>query len=624
MNHPSLKMLIGLSAGVAALVGCGPSTIFTVQTNVGITAANPTTGQFLYGTVPYPGLTAQGIVTGSDGPGTYSGTDSEYNGVTTNMISPPILAAFQVDDLILPASYNHYVWYPFQCASVPTPPVQYSTPYGSEWEYETINYWTTDHVYWVCNKPAPTLTVPSTTFAMSGSVPPSITIPGQNPFSTTYGMPILYLYSGTNGTPSLAATVTASSVVSGGGSATFPLPSSLAAGAYGLVPANATQGGGYMPNGVNLFAVGSSEPQTGVPFGVAVAGITDDWEDRSTCDHGVTSGTYYSTFPVISLYSENEVSVGDYNSGAYDIAVGANPTAVATYSGPTVDQTSSDDCDDYEDRYSGANQAIVTNSGSNTVTLIDLVNEVSLGNVTVGNQPVAVVVSSDGNYAYVANYSDSTVTQIALGSGNATTTAAVGGKPTSVALASNGTLWVGGVGFLTEVNTKNMIVTATETTSETIVALGYSDDVGQIVATTVDSSGNVYADQLNPANVAAGGTYAPLNSVVVSTLGTHLNTRTNAQVQSFTNTLASTSILNINQSGAPPLVVYDAWVAVTATPGGFTITDIADNYVFTSVSTPSPVTAIAIDPYLNVAYLTMPDSNLIWTVPLPGIGVPGT
>jgi hypothetical protein len=67
-------------------------------------------------------------------------------------------------------------------------------------------------------------------------------------------------------------------------------------------------------------------------------------------------------------------------------------------------------------------------------------------------------------------------------------------------------------------------------------------------------------------------------------------------------------------------VVYDAWVAVTATPTGFTITDIADNYIFDSVSTPSPVTAIAVDPNLNVVYLVMPDSNTLLTVPLPGIG----
>jgi hypothetical protein len=240
---------------------------------------------------------------------------------------------------------------------------------------------------------------------------------------------------------------------------------------------------------------------------------------------------------------------------------------------------------------------------------------------------VALAVSSNGSTAYVANFTDGTVTEVNLSTYTSVTTITVGGKPTSVALASNGTLWVGGAGFLTEINTQNMTVTATETTSKTIVSLGYSDQVGQIVAVAVDSSGKVYDDQINPANVTPGGTYTPANSVVVSSLGTHLDVSTNEEVQAFTATIPGTSgskILNLSQSGGPPLVVYDAWVAVTATPAGFTITDIADNYVFASVTTPSPVTAIAVDPYLNVAYLTMPDSNLIWTVPLPGLGVPST
>jgi len=261
----------------------------------------------------------------------------------------------------------------------------------------------------------------------------------------------------------------------------------------------------------------------------------------------------------------------------------------------------------------------VANSGSNTVTLLDLVNDVAVGNVTVGHQPVALVVSSDSSAAYVANYSDSTVTKIALKSGNATTTVAVGGQPTSVALTAGGTLWVGGAGFLTEINTQNMTVTAKETMSgKTIVGLGYSNGVSQLLATTVDSSGNIYADQINPANVTAGGTYTPLKSNLVSTLGTHLNTKTQAEVRSFTNTLASTSVLNINQPGAPPLVVQDGWVVVTATPTGFTITDISGNLVLASETTSSPVTAIAVDPYLNLAYITMPDSNTVLQVPLPG------
>jgi DNA-binding beta-propeller fold protein YncE len=612
------RVVTALTVTVALLGAAGctntPPTQFSVQTNGWIIALNPVTGISYYLQVPLPGIYVHGVLSGYNGP--YGGDITNYSGSTSDLISTS-LGTYSVSNLELPAYWDHYVEEPSQCTSITNQPgITYEGTDGTLNVFEVPGILTqTDETFeWDCNDPLGGLTVPSSRFALAGSIPSSITIPGQAAFSTTYGMPVLYLFDGLNGNPSLAASVTASSVAANGSSATFPLPASLAADGYGLVTANATSNGTYLPNGINLYAVGSSQSQEGAPFGVAVAAISDAYQDRNTCDRDVTGQTFYDTFPVISLYSQNEVSL-DYEN----IAVGQNPTAVATYTGPTVTQTSSDDCDQYQDRYSGANRAIVTNSGSNTVTLLDLVNEDSLGNVTVGNQPVAVVVSANGDDAYVANYGDSTVTHIALSSGNATTTVSVGGQPTSVALTANGTLWVGGAGFMSEVNTANMTVTATETTSKSIVGLGYSDLVGQIVATSVDSSGNVYADQLNPSNVTPGGTYTPVNSEEISTLGTHLDTRTDEYVKAFTDTLASSATLNVNEPGGPPLVVYDAWVAVTATPTGFTITDIADNYQFASVSTPSPVTAIAVDPYLNVAYLTMPDSNLIWTVPLPGL-----
>ncbi len=59
---------------------------------------------------------------------------------------------------------------------------------------------------------------------------------------------------------------------------------------------------------------------------------------------------------------------------------------------------------------------------------------------------------------------------------------------------------------------------------------------------------------------------------------------------------------------------------MTATPTGFTITDLSGHTVLVSETTPSPIAGIAVDPNLNVAYLTMPDSSTLLTVPLPGTG----
>jgi hypothetical protein len=64
----------------------------------------------------------------------------------------------------------------------------------------------------------------------------------------------------------------------------------------------------------------------------------------------------------------------------------------------------------------------------------------------------------------------------------------------------------------------------------------------------------------------------------------------------------------------------EAWCVAgfTATPTGFTITDASGHDVLVSETTPSPVTGIAVDTNLNAAYLVMPDSNTLLTVPLPG------
>jgi hypothetical protein len=120
----------------------------------------------------------------------------------------------------------------------------------------------------------------------------------------------------------------------------------------------------------------------------------------------------------------------------------------------------------------------------------------------------------------------------------------------------------------------------------------------------------VYVEEVAPGTFHAGGAYAPVASQAVSTVGTYLNPVTNKNVQGYTATLAKAApvLINTNQPGAPPLVVQDGWAVITATPTGFTITDVSGNQVLVSETTPSPVTAIAVDSKLSVAYLAMPDS----------------
>ncbi len=455
----------------------------------------------------------------------------------------------------------------------------------------------------------------STRFAITGQQPQTLTLTGQSPIMTQFGLPLLYIY---DNHQNLVNTITATNVSADRTQATFPFPSSLSSSAYSLAIVNQTNTGpGFSTAGTNLLSIASSQTIPGNPFGVAVNALTDAWEDRDGCEKQTWTSSTYNTSPVVTLYSTNQVRVG----GNY-IGVGANPTAVVTYTGPSERVASREGCDAISDTYTGTTRAIVANSGANTVSLLDTVYNSVLNTITVGNQPVALAVTSDGSTAYVANYTDGTVTQVNLNTATPTATVAVGGNPTSVALTSAGVLWVGGVGFLAEVNTQTMGVVATQSTGEkTLSALAYSNSVGELIATSTDSSGNVNVEEVNPVTVKTGALYAAVSSHTVSSLGTYYRPLAQAQVQGFTATLGTSSIpINSNLPGTPPLVVQDGWAVVSATPTGFTITDITGHIVLVNETTPSPVAAISVDANLNVAYLTMPDSNTLLTVPLPGTG----
>lgn len=329
------------------------------------------------------------------------------------------------------------------------------------------------------------------------------------------------------------------------------------------------------------------------------------------------SGQWGDPVPVVTQYSLNSVK-----NGSATIPVGANPTAITLYGSQTsLVSYTNQPCHQSERDVTQMTRAIVANSGSNTVSILDIVNNTVLSTITVGSQPVALAVTADGSIGYVANYGDSTITSVNLNTNTPITTIPVGGQPTSLALTASGILWVGGVGFLTEINTQNMGIVATQSTAgKTIAALAFSNGQNEVIATTSDSGGTVNVDEVNPTTVLSGTPYSAVASHSVSSTGTYFNPRIQGMVRGFTGTLSqSYAPLNTNQAGAPPLVVQDGWVVVSATPTGFTITDISGHTVLVSESTPSPVAAIAVDSNLHIAYLSMPDSNTLLTVPLPGV-----
>lgn len=636
-----------LIAVALTIVGCkpNPNQGFYIGTSEGMTSA--------YGNQPgvqqpmvYVQVNGQYSPHPNDSPD--GGTVKQYSGFTSKSKNPDSTQGlYYASNAMTNVYWDHEVWLDPQCVPPGTGQGIYlagEIP-GLLNEWEADDLWMTNtgqqnlpqpEVTWEClappGQPLPQL---SSQFAFTGSIPSSVTMAGWHPYTTANGMPEMYVFSGTGGNPAFYTEIDASSVDPSGATATFNLPSNMPQNAYAFETMNQNADGTVQHQGFNYFAAASSQTIPGNPFGVAAQVISTTWETAynpdtygdETCQGPWTynSGSYINAaFPVVTQYSLNQV-----NNGGTTIPVGANPTAIALYGYyDNYDYEDRDPCNTSDRDTTQMANAIVANSGGNTVSILDLVNNVVLSNVVVGNQPVALAISSDGNAAYVANYTDATVSQVNLNSNTVTSTVAVGGQPTSVAITATGTLWVGGVGFLTQVNTQTMTVAATQTTGKTIAALAYSDGESELIATTTDTTGSVYVDEVAPASVRAGTQLVPTASHSVSTLGTYQDPSSGAQVRSYTAMLARRPIrlpggpmpINPVQAGAPPLVVQDGWAVVSATPTGFTISDASGNVVLVSETTPSPVTAIAVDSQLGNAYLVMPDSNTLLTVPLPGTG----
>lgn len=615
----SIGMKISFAITVCSLSFCGckpnPNQGFYVGTFEKL--QNPNNPSDIGPSLPLVGTD----VTGQCEPGSFRGCDTgglsaggsntSYSGSTSHAVNnPSLLGYYYASNAVAPAYWDHEVWLPSVC-NYPLPPAYYIgsrvfpqaqngfevdhlwTPNtGIEYQQDTI-----EAVEWDCLIAPGVIPPASPDFAFAGNIPATVTLPTTDSFATQSGMPQMYVFAGENGSSALYTLTTATSVSSDGSSATFPLPGSLPQGAYGFETVNQNPDGSVSPNSFNYFAAAGSQTVSGNPFGVAAGGIY--------------TGSAYRPIPIVSLYSQGQVLIGNTT-----VTVGSNPTAVAVYPAPPEGTYSS----------STSQRAVVANSGDNTISILDILNDYVLSTITVGNHPVALAVSSDGSAVYVANYADGTVSRV-----NLTTythgIVAVGGHPTSVALTAAGTLWVGGAGFLTEVNAQTMTVTATQTTNKTIVALGYSDAENELIATSADTYGNVFIDEVAPATVQTGTQFTPMASHTVSTLGSYQDPSTGATVQGYTATLATQPIrfprgpMHISplQPGAPPLVVQDGWAVVSATPTGFTITDASGHQVLVSETTPSPVTGIAVDTNLNAAYLVMPDSNTLLTVPLPGV-----
>ena len=454
----------------------------------------------------------------------------------------------------------------------------------------------------VCTAPSFSLPQADGHFAYAGQFPASVTIDGSG-LSSTYGLPQLLVYD-VNGT--LQGTATATSVAGDGSNATFPFP-------------NAT-GGGALPSGFYMFAVknvfdssGSAKVVTatyfniGSPtsaagaFGVDAAELAYREEDCTfdglnyCCDPLIQ---YDTPTAVVTLYSTGQV-IGTHGT----ISVGSQPTSVKAYGNYDV----------YQDTGYGGfwetdepSNAIVTNMGSNTVSILDLVNNTLVTNVAIGSQPVAVAVNPNWINAYVANYGDGTLSEVNLSNYTVSRTVSIGTAPQSVAMDPAGSaVWVGGGGYLRKVDLSSFSVVYTASVSGTVTSLAASNQQNRLVYSLVTTpcceGGSTYAaGQLQLSNLTETGNYGNSSANAYAISGTG---------QSLPNA-------SVSPQGCAVSAQFGNGMGACATATGFVVYDIVANQEVMRGTTPTPVRGIAGDPDNKFMYLTLPDSNQYITVPL--------
>lgn len=400
------------------------------------------------------------------------------------------------------------------------------------------------------------------------------------------------------------------SVASDGSSATFYFPvngqgKQLSNGIYGYVLQNQTAPGVYAPVAGDALTIGSATSMPS-PYGVDVINSSTSVLTQScignpygppTCT--ISSTTTSSTIPLVTLLNSGQLSYSGQT-----IAVGSQPTAVKAYHNATFSSGTPGN-----PGYVQITQpfyALVANAGSNTVSVVNIAPSQTHGviaTIGVGVQPVAIMIDNAGTYAYVANLGSGTVSKISLSSNTVVGTGVVGSSPTALAMDASGTaFWVGGLNYISKINTSNLSTATTYTVDGQVTSLSISAGQNQYVYTAV--SGSTFA-----------GAHAALSSGTPHS-DYHLS-MPGGQMMSQALAGGLPSWLNI---GGPLVSIsYGNRYVVEGTPAGFAVLDLQTDKVMMQGLTSAPIVGIAIDPQQGTAYATETTTNTLLSIPLPPV-----
>jgi len=439
---------------------------------------------------------------------------------------------------------------------------------------------------------------------------------------------------------SVASVQVASSVDPSGMSATFGYPTGpnntpLPAGAYVSAITTDVPGQTETTNSLEPIVIGHDSQTYPGAFGVAYVHPQETISRysftfiRNVCiPNGSTTVNIGYSGPMVTSITQGLL----YLPNNTTVAVGTNPTVVIPLNYTTTNTTSgSGTCVSARTSYSGAQSALVVNTGSNSVQVVEIGQQAfPAGTIAVGQTPVAAVVAPSG-LIYVANYGSGTISEVNTTTLQQTRTLAVMANPTSLAFDASGNLWVGGQGYVDEVSIPNWTVTNSTPVDGTINQMGYSSNQNAMVqillqngTVTAPSNGNTMAHA-----IVYGAPQSSYSTVQV--MNTASGTFSNPTLAAADNAAyiqspiaaqlafpAQTAFVPATLSGSgitwPAISSVNGDVVAVANGNTFTVSSLPSGEPIIGGTLPYPIRGVAVGG--DNIYFTMPESNSVVTLPM--------
>jgi YVTN family beta-propeller protein len=269
---------------------------------------------------------------------------------------------------------------------------------------------------------------------------------------------------------------------------------------------------------------------------------------------------------VVTNSGSNTISFINLNTGtaAFPINVGTNPKAVAVL--PRL------------------GLAVVTNFGSNTATIVNETTGQVTNTIQVGSQPLGVAIQSDGAQAFVANSGSNSITQFRVDTGALVSTISTDQLPEAVA-----------------VDPLDFLLAVTNATQNTIQLF----PIG---------GGTLQGGRLSNIQLPTAITYDPVSDVFIATS----SLQNNLVILNPSTLVATLARVGINPTSVDYNPQTSTVVTINTLSHTLSVLDIQTNQVKALLNLDgSNQFSVAVQPQTNLAVVADTSNNRVLLVPLP-------